>query len=132
MTGIGAGCTVLIIFITIQTCNTAKKVKRIRNYLDIEHTRKEQVEDDQHWREKIEKEDGEHDIPIPNPTRNHAMMRVIRKKLTILENKTEANTNTAEHNFEEISSNWNTTRQAATRDQEENETFPLLEKTSMP
>ena len=53
MTGIGAGCTVLIIFITIQTCNTAKKVKRIRHYLDIEHTRKEQVENDQHWRERI-------------------------------------------------------------------------------
>ena len=132
MTGIGAGCTVLIIFITIQTCNTAKKVKRIRHYLDIEHTRKEQVEDDQLWRERIEKEDGKHDIPIPNPTRNHAMMRVIRKKFTILENKTEENTENTEHNFEEISSNWNTTRQAATRDQEENETIPLLEKTSMP
>ena len=132
MTGIGAGCTVLIIFITIQTCNTAKKVKRIRHYLDIKDTRKEQAEDDQHWKEKIEQEEGKKDIPIPNPTRNHAMMRVIRKKLTILENKTEVNTNIAEHNFEEISSNWNTTRQAATRDQEENETIPLLEKTSMP
>ena len=136
MTGIGAGCTILIIFIIIQTCNTAKKVKRIRDYLDIKDTRREQAEDDQKWKELIEQDDKT--IIIPNPTRNHALLEITKKKLEDMENRTEEYMKLAEHNFEEIRHwipsirQWIPTQTIATRDQKEDETIPLLEKSSMP
>ena len=68
---IGGVCTCLVIYITIQTCNTEKRVKRIREYLDIKDTRREQEEDDQMWIEKIEQGTR---VTRPNPTRNRAQM----------------------------------------------------------
>ena len=136
MTGIGAGCTILIIFITIQTCNTAKKVKRLREYLDTKNTRKEQMADDQGWKEQIEEWKDtvkwhQNEIPIPNPTRNYAMLRLIATKVVELDNRTTEHTDKADDNFQAISSNWYTIRQAPAN-QEENETIPMLENSNMP
>ena len=136
MTGIGAACTILIIFITIQTCNTAKKVNRLTDYLDTKNTRKEQMADDQSWTEQIKKWKDEKDwhqkvIPIPNPNRNYALIGVIGEKLALMTNKTDEQTAVTVHNFENISSNWNTIRQAPAN-QEEDETIPMLETNNMP
>ena len=132
MTGIGAGCTILIIFITIQMCNTAKKVKRIRDYLDIKDTRGEQAEDDQKWKELIEQKEKK--IIIPNPTRNNALLEITKKKLDDLDDKTDEYMKMVEHNFEEIRQwipsirRWIPIQTIAARDQKEDETIPLLEE----
>ena len=132
MTGIGAGCTILIIFLTIQTCIIAKKVKRIRKYLDIKDTRREQEEDDQMWREKIEQGTK---ILRPNPTRNYAQMMVDKEIRTAWENRLDTHTDTNDQNIE-VHRNWTDdyTQIIATRDQDqkEYETIPLLETGTIP
>ena len=124
MTMIGAGCTVLVILITIQTCNTAKKVKRIREYLDIKDTRREQEEDDQMWKDKI----GQGCTVIrPNPTRNQEQMKNYKKELKELINRTARDAETAENNMELLRQHarWLNIR-GSTRDQEEEVNIPLL------
>ena len=125
MTMIGAGCTVLVIYITIQTCNTAKKVKRIWEYLDIKDTRREQEEDDQLWRENIEQEIK---VLRPNPTRNQAQMDYDKKKMNQRLNRTAQGVDMTDENVELLRQhavNWCNTRMP-TRDQEEEVTIPLL------
>ena len=124
MTMIGAGCKVLVIFIAIQTCNTARKVKRIREYLDIKETRKEQEEDDQMWKDKI----GQGDKVIrPNPTRNKEQMKHDKNELKEMINRTARDAETAENNMELLRQHarWLNTR-GSTRDQEEEVNIPLL------
>ena len=124
MTMIGAGCTVLVIFIAIQTCNTARKVKRIREYLDIKETREEQEEDDQMWKDKI----GQGCTVIrPNPTRNQEQMTNDKKELKELINRAAQDAGTADNNMETLlqHARWLNIR-GSTRDQEEEVTIPLL------
>ena len=135
MTGIGAGCTILIIFITIQMCNTAKKVKRIRDYLDIKDTRKEQDKDDQHWRELIDLEERSDKQPktpfIPNPIRNRALIKVINDKLKEVINREDQNDQAEVVNCQKIRQ-WIPAEIKSVIDQQENESIPLLEKSGMP
>ena len=136
MTGIGAGCTILIIFITIQMCNTAKKVKRIRDYLDIKDTRREQDKDDQHWRELIDLEEIDPNIQpkttfIPNPIRNRALIKVINDKLKEVINREDQNDQAEAVNCQKIRQ-WIPAEIKSVIDQQENESIPLLEKSSMP
>ena len=135
MTGIGAGCTILIIFITIQMCNTAKKVKRIRDYLDIKDTRREQDKDDQYWRELIDLEEMTNKQPkttfIPNPIRNRALIKVINDKLKGVINREDQNDQAEAVNCQKIRQ-WIPAEIKSVIDQQENETIPLLERSSMP
>ena len=126
MTMIGAGCTVLVILITIQTCNTAKKVKRIREYLDIKDTRREQEEDDQMWIENIEQEIR---VIRPNPTRNRAQMDYDKWKTQEWLNRTVEGADRTNGNLELIRQHTalalSNTR-TPTKDQEKEVTTPLL------
>ena len=59
------------------------------------------------------------------------MLRLIATKVVELDNRTTEHTDKADDNFQAISSNWHTIRQAPAN-QEENETIPMLENSNMP
>ena len=123
---IGGVCTCLVVYITIQTCNTEKRVKRIREYLDIKDTRREQEEDDQMWIENIEQEIR---VIRPNPTRNRAEMDYDKCKTQEWLNRTAEGAERTNGNLELIRQHTalalSNTR-TPTKDQEKEVTTPLL------
>ena len=120
---IGGVCTCLVVYITIQTCNTEKRVKRIREYLDIKDTRREQEEDDQMWIEKIEQGTR---VTRPNPTRNRAQMDFDKGKTKEKLNSTAEWAERTNGNLEMVRALAMSNTRTPTQDKEEEVTRPLL------
>ena len=108
-----------------------RKVERMWDYLDIQATRKEQVEDDQMWRELIE--NGRREFK-PNPTRNQK--QITKNYVDLMEkiNQTTENTTQMAKNVNVLKETTtdvltHVQRQGdwePTRDQEPGATSPLL------
>ena len=100
-----------------------KRVKRIREYLDIKDTRREQEEDDQMWIENIEQ-----DIRVirPNPTRNRAQMDNDKGKTQERLNSTAEGAERTNGNLEMVRALALSNTRTPTKDQEKEVTSPLL------
>ena len=86
---IGIATTITAISLAVKTYDLTKRVHRIYKYMDLQATRKEQEEDDEHWQTRITNPNNTYNKFTPNPTRNNAQITENYTKLNKKINQTQ-------------------------------------------
>ena len=86
---IGIATTITAISLAVKTYDLTKRVHRIYKYMDLQATKKEQEEDDEHWQTRIANSNNTHNKFTPNPTRNNAQITENYNKLNKKINQTQ-------------------------------------------